>query len=123
MDAVIIIVQSVSNFLLLMMGLKYEGVFLGPELIMSALDQGLDIAVGGLMKIPATQSVITRKGESGAGCIKSRMPNIEDIMMSLVKERYILAKCFLLHFGCSGSKMYTRNSEDSETYGEGIRDV
>lgn len=38
MDGVIIIVQSVSNFLLLTMGLKYEGVFLGPELIMSALD-------------------------------------------------------------------------------------
>lgn len=88
--------------------------FWGPELTIPTLDIPLD----GLVRISANQSVVTREAQSRAECVKSRMANIEDIMVSLVNERCIFTQYILFNSGCSSSQMCTRNSEDSETYGK-----
>jgi len=104
MGSVIIVVQLVSDFLLLKMDLKYEGVFWGSELTTLVRDEGLAIAVDGLMEISANQSVVMREAQSRAGCVKNRVGNIEDVMVSLANERYVLAECFLPHLSVLAQK-------------------
>lgn len=56
------------------------------------------------MEISANQSVVMREAQSRAGCVKNSVANIEDVVVSLANERYVLAECFLLHLAVLAQK-------------------